>query len=222
MNEREPTIEIREQILPGYRNLTEDYFDLLKKGEITISRGLMFTQIADADWEETLVITIIEQLRRARSAYMMVNFEDYLVEHEKHQEDFTRFFANIWELSDPSFKTERSKYLARLERVMRHHPESDPERCSQLILRNLPTVASMTYIELEKLKDLLFMRMENSLPLFIFFKEDFSQFLRDASRMPDIIWAVDECTYPAERYLFHPYGLRYIALLNRRMVFPHF
>ena len=222
MNEKYPSIGIREQILPGYMNLTEDYFDLLKKGEISISRGLAFTQIEDPKWEEMLVVTIIEQLRRARSTYMMVNFEDYFIEHEQQQADFTRFFSNIWELQDPGFHIEKSKYLARIERIMRRSPEADPERCSQLILRNLPALASMGLDELEKLKDLLFYRMENSLPLYVFLKEDYSSFLREASRLPDIIWAIDECTYPAERYLFHPYGLRYIAFLNRRMVFPHF
>ena len=222
MSEQKPIIEIREQILPGYLNLMEAYFELLRKGEISISRGLVFTQIAQSEWEDFLVVNIIEHLRRARSSYMMVNFEDYFIDHEKQQDDFTRFFSNIWELKDPNFQPEKKQYLARIERIMRRHPEADPERCSQLIMRNVPTLESMNLIELTKLKDLLFRRMENSLPVFIFFKEDYSDFLRSASRMPDIIWAIDECTYPAERYLFHPYGLRYIALLNRRSAFPHY
>jgi len=213
---------ISEHILPGYIGLMDSYFDLLRKGELTITRGLTFTQVPDREAEEKLVVSLVEKIRQAKSAYIMLEFGEYVTEREEHQEDFTRFFSNIWELNDPSFHEEQAQYLARIERIMRRHAESDPERCSQLILRNVPPIAEMDMRTMVKFKDLLFRRMENSLPLFIFLREDYSQFLRDASRLPDIIWALDECTYPAERYLFHPYGLRYIAFMNRRNIHPHY
>jgi len=215
-----PSIDVKQHILPGYINLLESYFDLLRKQELKSSKGLAFTLVLEDEWEEKLVVAIIDGLHRNKAAYMILDFDDYILEREEHHEDFNRFFQNIWELGEPEFQFEKKDYLQRIERIMRRHPEADPERCTQLIIRNLPPLASMTLETLEKLKELLFRRMESNLPIYLIFKEDYSQFLRDASRVPDIIWAMDECTYPAERYLFHPYGLRYIALMNRRHFHP--
>jgi hypothetical protein len=218
----EPLTDIRKHILPGYFNILVDYFDLLRKQELMISKGLCFTQVYEKYWEEELIVGIIDGLHRNKSTYMILNFDDFVMEREEHQEDFNKFFQNIWELSDPEFQYEKKDYLARIERIMRRHAEADPERCTQLILTNVPPLGEMNLETLEKFKDLLFRRMENNLSLFTFFSEDYSQLLRDAARIPDIIWALDECTYPAERYLFHPYGLRYIALMNRRHIHPHY
>jgi hypothetical protein len=222
MTEHDPDIDIDEQMLPGYLNLLNNYFELLRKQELSPSKGLSFTHVLNEDWEEELVVNVIDGLHRNKAAYMILDFNDYIHDREEHQDDFNRFFSNIWELNDPGFEMDNQKYLARIERIMRRSPEADPERCNQLILRNLPPLSDMKLEELEKLKELLFRRMENSLPLFIFFHEDFSQLLRKASRLPDIIWALFECTYCAEHYLFHPYGLRYIALMNRRHFHPFY
>ena len=222
MANEEPQIDVQEYILPGYINLLDSYFDLIRKQELMPSKGLTFTQILEPEWEEHLIVAVVDGLHRNRSTYIILDFDDYLIEREDHQEDFNKFFQNIWELTDPEFLYEKKDYLSRIERIMRRHSEADPERCPQLILKNLPPIAEMKMDTMERFRELLFRRMENSLPLYVFFREDYSQFLRDASRLPDIIWALDECTYPAERYLFHPYGLRYIALMNRRNIHPHY
>lgn len=222
MTKHEPFIDVRKHILPGYLNLLETYFDLMRKQELRISKGLCFTQILEREWEDELVVNIIAGLQRNKAAYILLDFDDYMADRSEHQQDFNNFFQNIWELSDPEFKQEKKAYLERIERIMRRHSEADPERCNQLILTNLPPIAEMSMDMMERFNELLFRRMENNLPLFIFFREDYSEFLREASRVAEIIWALDECTYPAERYLFHPYGLRYITLLNRRNVHPHY
>lgn len=222
MNSTKPFIDPKEQILPGYINLMDTYFELLKKQELNPAKGLVFTQVLEDEWEEHLIVGLVDGLHRNHAAYMILDFNDYRIEREEHQQDFNKFFQNIWEMTDPDFESERKEYLERIERIMRRSPEADPERCTQLIIKNLPPVASMDLVTLGKLNELLFRRMENSLPLFLMFREDYSQLLRDATRLPDIIWTLDECTYPAERYLFHPYGLRYIALLNRRQIHPYF
>ncbi|MCD6217807.1 hypothetical protein J7L05_08095 [bacterium] len=218
----EPYIDVREYILPGYISLMDSYFDLLRKQELNPSKGLVFTQVLEDEWEDKLIVALVDGLHRNRSAYIILDFDDYIVERVEHQEDFNRFFQNIWELGEPDFEFEKKEYLERIERVMRRHAESDSERCTQLIVKNLPPIAEMDMETLEKFKELLFRRMENNLPLFLMFREDYSQLMRDSARLPDIIWALDECTYPAERYLFHPYGLRYIALMNRRRIHPYF
>ena len=220
MSNLEPSIDAKQHILPGYISLLDSYFDLLRKQELKSSKGLAFTMVLEDEWQEKLVVAIVDGLHRNKATYMILEFDDYVLEREEHQEDFNKFFQNIWELGEPEFEFDKKDYLQRIERIMRRHPEADPERCTQLIVRNLPSIASMNLETLEKFKELLFRRMETSLPIYLIFNEDYSQFLRDASRVPDIIWAIDECTYSAERYLFHPYGLRYIALMNRRHFHP--
>ena len=207
--------------LSGYRSLLDSYFDYLRKGELNPSRGLLFTSLPDRDVEQELMLYVVENLRKRRAPHVMVDWQEQHTDTTETEVEFRQFFGQLWELQQSGLTEEETQfYLDRLNRLMMRTKEQDPATVPYLVLYNLPPLAGMSIDMLDQLKRYLFVRMEANLPIFAFFQETYSELLLELQRCSDIIWSLDEASYPAEFYLMHPHGLRTILLQNRRKTLP--
>lgn len=204
--------------LAGYRQLIEDYFLWRQRGELDPRRGLSFTCLpADEAVTGHLVAHLVEALRRHHQQYLLLDWQAPAGQAATDTVEFRQFFSRLWELQAAGGDAEETQaYLERLQQVMRRSPEPDPATVPHLILHGLPPLAELGSDGLVRLQHLLSGRMEAGLPIFVFFRESGSELLCALQEASDCIWALEETAYPAEFYLFHPHGLRSVALRNRR------
>lgn len=206
-------------LLAGYRQLIDDYFLYLQRGELISSRGLCFTRMAEASEadEEELIAHCIVQYRRQRVVPVLVDWSATLAEAINQGTEFRQFFGQLWELQAAgASESEQQDYLNRLSSLMQKARDPEPADSPGVIIHHIGPVQEMSDAEMEQLSRLLAARMERALPVFIFFREDYSALLRHLQRASDIIWALDETSYAAEFYLAHPLGFGIVQAHNRR------
>jgi len=206
-------------LLAGYRQLLDDYFVFRHRGELNPDRGLCFTRLIDADepTEAELISHCVAHLRKLMMPPVLLDWSQTMASAQTQGTEFRQFFGQLWELqSQGGNEEEQQVYVERLNSLMQRIREPDPSQASALIVHGIGPIQEMSTEELSELGRLLSARMERSLPVFIFFRESYSDLLLALQRASDAIWALDETSYPAEFFLLHPHGFRVILEQNRR------